>query len=137
MGEEDTDTALVCAADMEALREAEQAEIHIARAFIMNPEVLLMHRPFCHFHRESETARLSSAMCGHRDTRGLYLPSETVSHRRPRTIFFTVDSPSQMAIADWLWELPEKPGGVCKQHANPGRNGTSAPSAPRQHPLYR
>jgi len=67
----------------------ELQKLHLARAFVMNPEVLVLQRPvddFC-----GEGIRLTTAAFRqHVDNRGFCQPEVDVSRRRPRTIFMTL-----------------------------------------------
>jgi ABC-type multidrug transport system fused ATPase/permease subunit len=66
--------------------------IHLARAFIVNPEVLVMHRPTIHFEsgRRDAVWRLLTEFV---ENRGVCMPEEGREHRRPRTVF--------LSTADW------------------------------------
>jgi len=87
------------------LNNTERAKIHLARAFIMNPEVMVLNRPCCHCDSQtvetSNTLRLMREMV---DTRGVGLSPATIHRRRPRTAFFTPETDSQAEIADIVWE---------------------------------
>jgi ABC-type multidrug transport system fused ATPase/permease subunit len=87
------------------LNNTEKAKIHLARAFIMNPEVMVLNRPCCHCDSQtvetSNTLRLMREMI---DTRGVGMSPATIHRRRPRTAFFTPETDSQAEIADIVWE---------------------------------
>merc|ERR1712039_220662 len=84
----------------EVFTQSEIHKIHLARGLIMNPEVLIMQRPVAHF--RSETADLVlRVLRRHISCRGLGLPREEISMRRPRTLFFTAENrPQALSIAD-------------------------------------
>lgn len=79
----------------------ELAKIHLARAFIMNPEVLVLQRPLMHYSQlQSSRQLVLSLIRKHVDNRGLCLPAETVQRRRPRTCFFSTQSEADTLVAD-------------------------------------
>eukprot|EP00929_Paragymnodinium_shiwhaense_P001615 TRINITY_DN101852_c0_g1_i1.p1 TRINITY_DN101852_c0_g1~~TRINITY_DN101852_c0_g1_i1.p1 ORF type:complete len:948 (+),score=177.87 TRINITY_DN101852_c0_g1_i1:75-2918(+) len=82
----------------------EKAAIHLARAFVMNPEILILSRPFSNFSGEY-AAQIADLIKRHRSHRGLGLPLESQGRRRPRTVFLTVEGPSQMSLADVIWHI--------------------------------
>merc|ERR1719326_1736619 len=63
------------------------AALHVARAFVLNPEVLVLHCPSKHFDPEY-TARLLTLLREFVDQRGLEF-DEPVRDRRPRTCFMS------------------------------------------------
>jgi ABC-type uncharacterized transport system fused permease/ATPase subunit len=66
-------------------------KIHIARAFVMNPEVIVMQRPFDHFLGAQDHDLMQDAVRKHVRERGLCLPAEERERRRPRTAFMSAD----------------------------------------------
>jgi len=105
----------------ESLGHTERCSFHLARALISNPELLLLEKPFSYYGQDMAEA-LCSALRGHVDNRGLYLPPidpvELALKRRPRSIFFsTTDlSAEQEKLADLEWLL-HAPGQI-----NNGKN---------------
>lgn len=96
-----------------SLRATQRAEIHLARAFIMNPEVLVLHRPFMHWPSTGVSEshdRFLQAFREHRDNRGFKMPPETVSQRRPRTVFFTPEDQEEGKLADQSWVMSKGKG---------------------------
>jgi len=83
---------------------SEKAKIHLARAFIMNPEVMIMHRPLHHFSAASQGVILN-AIREHVDGLGLFMPQSSRHHLRPRTVFFTPESIQQAKMADVIWKV--------------------------------
>merc|ERR1719277_787326 len=65
------------------LNYTEKVKIHLARAFIMNPEILVMHRPLYHFD-EAFGRRMMALIRRHHKNRGLCIPATTMNRRRPR-----------------------------------------------------
>jgi len=86
----------------------ERAKIHLARAFIMNPEVLILQRPLLHY---SGTAQdnICKLIREHVSNRGYGLDPATKSMRRPRTVFVSVESgeDAKEINADMTWEMEE------------------------------
>jgi hypothetical protein len=90
-----------------ALRETDRANIHMARAFVGNPEVLVFHRPFSHYHGYRDFSELRIALEGHVEERGFMMTPIGVNARRPRTVFFSSDYKSAERIAHTVWNLPD------------------------------
>lgn len=65
--------------------------ISLARAFVMNPEVLVIHKPLVAFNEE-EQRQIMSLLVKHAEQRGLELPELQRRFRRPRTVFFSASS---------------------------------------------
>merc|ERR1712228_1134424 len=112
---------------LDQLSDTERAHVHVARAFIMNPEVMVLHRPFRHFHSEEDHDNMRKAMAQHVGNRGFYMPVNQVKLRRPRTAFFSSDS--EDTLADLVWQLPKELGGECIQFVPTKK--TSPLGAPR------
>merc|ERR1711907_790222 len=77
---------------LERLRESERVNISFARAFIVNPEVLIMDNPFSSYHSRDRRHLLADALLEHRDNRGYIMPIEDKHLRRPRTIFYSIET---------------------------------------------
>lgn len=82
----------------------EQVKICLLRALLMNPEILVLHRPFHNFDAHTQQ-KVLNLLKHHRDNRGLGLPKSSWAHRRPRTIFFTPESLEQAQEADVIWQI--------------------------------
>eukprot|EP00929_Paragymnodinium_shiwhaense_P023326 TRINITY_DN14630_c0_g1_i1.p1 TRINITY_DN14630_c0_g1~~TRINITY_DN14630_c0_g1_i1.p1 ORF type:complete len:835 (-),score=196.50 TRINITY_DN14630_c0_g1_i1:29-2533(-) len=85
---------------MKGLTAVEQTQMHIARALIMNPEVLMMQRPFSMYNSITGSLVLQ-ALLMHVRERGLFLPEDSLENRRPRTLFYSTVS---------LGDIPETEG---------------------------
>eukprot|EP00930_Biecheleria_cincta_P047101 TRINITY_DN32589_c0_g1_i1.p1 TRINITY_DN32589_c0_g1~~TRINITY_DN32589_c0_g1_i1.p1 ORF type:complete len:827 (-),score=142.55 TRINITY_DN32589_c0_g1_i1:24-2504(-) len=83
---------------------SERVKICLARALIMNPEILILYRPFHHFDASTST-HLLQVIKKHHSNRGLCLPTESANARRPRSIFFSPETLDQAAEADVLWQI--------------------------------
>merc|ERR1712050_73533 len=78
--------------------------VHLARAFIMNPEVMVLQRPLRNYN-EARSRRVLEVMKFHVRERGLALPENQRPHRRPRTMFFSAENSFQAAAADIIWHV--------------------------------
>lgn len=88
----------------ESLTYTEKVKLHLARALIMNPEVLVLQRPLHHY--DVPTSKLVlQTLKACIENRGLFLPEKRKDHRRPRTCFFTVEDDSQAQMADCIWHI--------------------------------
>mmetsp|Transcript_72169 Transcript_72169/g.168920 ORF Transcript_72169/g.168920 Transcript_72169/m.168920 type:complete len:800 (+) Transcript_72169:45-2444(+) len=91
---------------LDGLTYTEKVKIHLARAFIMNPEVLVLQRPLHHY--DAATSRLMEDLLkDHVRQSGLALPEEGRASRRPRTCFFTVEDTSQAEAADMVMRIQD------------------------------
>jgi len=111
------------------LSNTEIAMIHIARALIANPELLVTQRPYIHFNKDAGEMLMGvlaeNVMC-----RGLEL-SGPVDMRRPRTCIYTSDfAENAQKYADQVLEvkdglIEEIPGHKCSRRKVPVRpNGS-------------
>merc|ERR1712151_371802 len=82
----------------------EQVKIHLARALIMNPEVMVLQRPLHHFDSDKQQEILD-VIKDHRDNRGVGMDPSTRGQRRPRTVFYTSESEELAKRADEMWTL--------------------------------
>lgn len=80
------------------------ARLNLARAFVMNPECLVIHKPDMCFDVDEVMDILMLIRCHSRE-RGLELPPETRRYRRPRTVFFTCTTAEALDMADGIFEV--------------------------------
>jgi len=85
---------------------SEKAKLHLARALVMNPEVMVLQRPLLHFN-DGEERCVMDLLSEHVHNRGIGFPPESVYLRRPRTIFMSVESEEQGKQADVLWSMQD------------------------------
>lgn len=90
---------------LESLSSTERAKIHLARAFIVNPEVMILQRPMSHYSSEEDEQRVLTLIREHINNRGLGMPPETAHRRRPRTVFMSMENEDQHADADVVWRF--------------------------------
>jgi len=86
------------------LSDSEEVSINLARAFIYNPEVLVLHRCLSHFtaHTSKEILKIIKR---HVDERGILLPPESRHRRRPRTCFFVPEDVDGASYADIILQV--------------------------------
>jgi len=83
--------------------------LNLARAFVLNPEVLVIHKPDCVF-SNSEVPGIMDLLKRHVDERGLELPASGREKRRPRTVFFTATTVEGMKVADQVFKVERARG---------------------------
>ena len=98
---------------MESVTYTEKVKLCLARALIMNPEVMVLQRPLHHYNATTAVAMLK-LLRAHVEERGLALPEERRTHRRPRTAFFTMENPAQAEAADMTLHI-QKDGSILTQ----------------------
>merc|ERR1719247_299683 len=81
------------------------AKINLARVFIANPEVLIIHRPTLQF--EEKTAEdILDLLHEFVQKRGLELPDDELDRRRPRTCILSTPNPREaVKRADMVLEV--------------------------------
>jgi ABC-type multidrug transport system fused ATPase/permease subunit len=82
-----------------ALSRSDSKLIHLARALIYNPEVLIVHTPGMYFDKESKTTIISLLMEFVR-MRGVEMDPATRLRRRPRTCIFSTYDMGDIMYAD-------------------------------------
>ena len=82
-----------------ALSRSDRALLHFARAFIYNPEVLVIHTPTTMLDGQLKQPLLD-ALRAFVDERGLEMPLKSRHKRRPRTVIFSTNSIESVKIAD-------------------------------------
>ncbi|OLQ00893.1 Aliphatic sulfonates import ATP-binding protein SsuB 2 [Symbiodinium microadriaticum] len=91
---------------MDGITYTEKVKINLARAMIMNPEVMVAQRPLHHY--DAKTAvQMTKLLRAHVEERGLVLPEDQRIHRRPRTCFFTLENAEQANDADMTLHIQE------------------------------
>jgi len=87
-----------------SMNQSRRAKLHVARALIANPEVLVLQRALQAFD-ESVASDLIDILRKHVQEKGLCLPEEGRGSRRPRNVFFCTESVAQAAKADTIWQV--------------------------------
>mmetsp|Transcript_20945 Transcript_20945/g.48821 ORF Transcript_20945/g.48821 Transcript_20945/m.48821 type:complete len:844 (-) Transcript_20945:340-2871(-) len=87
----------------ESLSFQEKAKIHIARALIMNPEIMILEKPLMNFD-ENEAALVASVLKEYVANRGVAMPVDSYESRRPRSCFYSAERlDMETCPADTIW----------------------------------
>ncbi|CAJ1364823.1 unnamed protein product [Effrenium voratum] len=94
----------------QCLTSTERMQIHLARAFISNPHVLVLHKPLMRFYNEKLRLAVMGVIRDFVDNRGLSLPAanEQSAKRRARTVIMSAFHAIEIEGADVLFELGNK-----------------------------
>jgi len=85
------------------LTQSEIVRMHLARALIMNPEVIVCHRPLSMF-TAATSKTVFDVLLTHVRERGLCLPESGRPFRRPRTMFWTsVEDQREIGTDEVVW----------------------------------
>lgn len=87
-----------------SLNHSRRAKLHIARALIANPEVMVLQRAFQAF-EEDLASELIDILRKHVQERGLCMDEDGRASRRPRSVFFCTESTAQAVQADTVWQM--------------------------------
>eukprot|EP00746_Dinoflagellata_sp_MGD_P061519 gnl/MRDRNA2_/MRDRNA2_26018_c0_seq1.p1 gnl/MRDRNA2_/MRDRNA2_26018_c0~~gnl/MRDRNA2_/MRDRNA2_26018_c0_seq1.p1 ORF type:complete len:259 (-),score=34.80 gnl/MRDRNA2_/MRDRNA2_26018_c0_seq1:510-1247(-) len=91
----------------EVLSASDRQVVHLARALIANPEVLVIHKPTLMF--DEQTARLVfKALRVYVDEQGIEQDPSRRMFRRPRTCICTITRPQGIEIADKILLISEE-----------------------------
>lgn len=91
-----------------SLTSTDQMQIHLARAFISNPHVLVLHKPFMRFYNHTMQEAVMTAIQDFVNFRGLALAAnkpEDVAGRRARTVIMTAFHATEIENADEVFLL--------------------------------
>mmetsp|Transcript_99142 Transcript_99142/g.280778 ORF Transcript_99142/g.280778 Transcript_99142/m.280778 type:complete len:871 (+) Transcript_99142:61-2673(+) len=88
------------------LSNSDRSLISIARALIYNPEVLVMNRPTAPL-ADSTAERVFELLQEFVHNRGVELPPESASKRRPRTAFVSFVRMTGVRLADVVWSVED------------------------------
>jgi len=86
------------------LSDTDHARLTLARVFIMNPEMVVIHKPVSMFN-EHEAEKMLENVRAHVVHRGLDLPEMGRKFRRPRTVFFTSSTLAGVMTADKVFRV--------------------------------
>jgi len=86
------------------LTHSDHSRLQLARAFVMNPECLVMHKPDMVFGPD-EVGPIMKLIRQHVNERGIELPPEGRQFRRPRTVFYTCTTLAGLNAADLVFEV--------------------------------
>lgn len=82
----------------------DHARLNLARAFVHNPECLVMHMPVITFSDE-EAKDMMALLQKHVRERGLALPDRDRKYRRPRTVFVSASALARCGNADVIYSF--------------------------------
>jgi len=82
----------------------DHARLNLARAFVHNPECLVMHMPVITFSDE-EAKEMMGKIRSHVRERGLALPERDRKYRRPRTVFVSASAMGRCGNADIIYHF--------------------------------
>jgi ABC-type multidrug transport system fused ATPase/permease subunit len=80
------------------LSRSDRKLVHLARALIFNPEVLVVHTPSMYFDKR-QTKAAFDALCEFVHNRGMEVDPAARGNRRPRTCIFTTSSLGDLEVA--------------------------------------
>lgn len=118
----DTQKKKELASWFDKLNYTEKAKLHLARGLIMNPELMILHRPLYHFNDKLGHFCLK-IIKQHHNNRGLCMPTTTMHRRRPRTVFMTCDNEWEENVADVIWRLDNITNSITEEKPHTGTPG--------------
>lgn len=80
--------------------------LHLARALVMNPEVLVLHKPLTHFDR-FHAKRVLQLLREFVDLRGIEKPAVGRRLRRPRTCIYSASAAEGTDLADTVLQITD------------------------------
>jgi len=90
---------------LKTLTQSQQVRLHIARALIANPNVIIINHSLDGLHGDSEL-ELLAVLRAHVNERGLCLPKiADINKRRPRNVFYTTETTEAAMKADIILEM--------------------------------
>lgn len=108
---------------------SEKWRFQLARAFVADPHVLIVHRPVDELDRDLKEVILS-LLREFVDQRGLEIDEDagyTLRQRRPRTVIFSTGSSIKTSIADYIWRISDE-GVASAQKTHRPKTLTRVPS---------
>ncbi|CAE7412923.1 ABCB10 [Symbiodinium pilosum] len=90
----------------DSLTYSEKVKICLARALLMNPNLMVLQRPLHHYDDATGDLVLN-LLKEHVANRGLELPEDSILQRRPRSCFLTVESAKDAQAADAVWYIEQ------------------------------
>lgn len=92
---------------MDKLSRSEQKRFQLARAFVYDPEVLIIHKPVDDLDTDLKECVLG-LMREFVDKRGLELDPNKITRRRPHTLIFSGGSSQLHPISDIVWRVHDQ-----------------------------
>ena len=111
----------------------EKAKLHIARALVVNPEILILEKPLMNFD-DKEYRLVQKSLREYVYNRGVALPAESRESRRPRTCFYSAER-EDTSQTDVVWKcdggsvVAEKPPTQVREPRTSGKDMPSPKSS--------
>ena len=111
----------------------EKAKLHIARALVVNPEILILEKPLMNFD-DKEYRLVQRSLREYVYNRGVALPVESRESRRPRTCFYSAER-EDTSQTDVVWKcdggsvVAEKPPLQVQEPRTSGKDMSSPNSS--------
>ena len=103
---EDGTVDMNCSVSINGLSRSDKKLLHIARALIYNPEVLVVHSPTTYFDKR-QAAIVMDVLRDFVASRGLEMPAETAWKRRPRTCIFSTGDLVDLKEVDQIFAVKD------------------------------
>jgi ABC-type multidrug transport system fused ATPase/permease subunit len=94
----------------EILPKTEMLKMNLARALIMNPECLIVSKPFSTYVEKETKELISNIIVEHNNKRGVAMEGQKDPPRRPRTVFVTASHGDQKIPGAVVWATQSKSG---------------------------
>merc|ERR1712118_571638 len=88
----------------EILNSTQKHLLNLSRAFVANPEILVVHHPFSMFDEPTSSNTIKCLRCFVRE-KGLEMDKKTVIFRRPRTCVLSTAHSASMKFADLVLRI--------------------------------
>jgi ABC-type multidrug transport system fused ATPase/permease subunit len=92
----------------EVLSQTQRSQLNLARAFVSNPEVLVLHKPTAVFD-DKDAAHIFRCLRKFVDEKGLAMDPAGFHYRRPRTVIMTTSRPQGASAADRVFQFCHQP----------------------------
>jgi len=106
------------------LSNSELKRLQMVRAFVYNPEVMVLHRPVDE-HDDNLSKTIQQMLREFVENRGLELDPVKIHERRPRTVVYTGGMNKESTVADIVWSVGPDTPGITVQHHRRRLNGIS------------
>jgi len=94
---------------MDVPSQSQRCLLGLARALIMNPELMCMHKPTCSLDEETSTV-VMDALKAFVQNKGLVQDEHTKHFRRPRTCIITASRTKGLVQLDKVWHVSKEAG---------------------------
>jgi len=115
-----------------SLTHSQRNRLHIARALIANPNIMVIERCLDGLH-EKEALLLLQVLRSHITNRGIGEPEDSFSRRRPRNVFFSTENAKLAAQADSILDMDPKSKSIVEVKPPSKTIGTTSESDMQPH----